>query len=520
MIRSARLAAAVAGLFALTACAAPASGSPGSDATAPQLRWSDCASDAALDCATLTVPVDRAEPDGPTFALPVVRIPAGDPANRIGSLVLHRGGPGYSVVDYVTGIRAGAVPDPLTPEVYARYDVIALDQRGAGGSQPAMACADAAPEIPSIPVDDAERDARLAADAAYARSCVANSGEIMDHLSTDEAARDMDALRGALGEERLSFVGQSYGTFLGTVYANLFPEHVGRFVLDSVVDPAQITGDEPLRSTRLGSDVSTAATMQEFLRLCAAGGERCLFGAGDPAGAWDRLTTALREAPVQLTAPDGRTVRLGYSEVVSWAGNWLYQPSLWEQPVAGASFLALAEQALADPTGEAGVTTAQVLISLRDDADLIAAPYAGPLNATAFGVNCAENASPDGPDAFTAAAAGRDTAVPHFGALRAWGDSVCAQWPVTVEGYRGPWAAPTDEPVLIVNSRFDPATPLAAAQRLHDLVPNSALLVHEGVGHVAAQQSTCVVQAVGTYLTEGTVPVQGATCSPDRVPFS
>lgn len=515
MIRSARLAAAVAGLFVLTACAAPES-----DAAVPGLQWSDCASDAALDCATLTVPVDRAAPDGPTFALPVVRIPAGDPGNRIGSLVLHRGGPGYSVVDYVTGIRSGAVPDPLTPEVYARYDVIAVDQRGAGGSQPAMRCTDEAPAVPAIPVDDAERDARLAAAAAFARSCVENSGAIMDHLSTDEAVRDLDALREALGEERLSFVGQSYGTLFGAVYANLFPERVGRFVLDSVVDPAQIAGDEPLRSARVGNDTATAETMAEFLRLCAAGGERCAFGAGDPVGAWDRLTTALRENPVQLTAPDGRTVRLGYSEVVSWAGNWLYQPSLWEQPIAGAAFLALAEQALADPTGEAGALMAQVLISLRDDADLIAAPYAGPLNATAFGVNCAELDHPDGPDAFTAAAAERDAAVPHFGALRAWGDSVCAQWSVRTEGYRGPWDARTDEPVLIVNSRFDPATPLASAQRLHELLPDSALLVHEGVGHVAAQQSACVVQAAGTYLTEGTLPVEGATCAPDRVPFS
>ncbi|WP_246085876.1 alpha/beta hydrolase [Pseudonocardia hydrocarbonoxydans] len=90
---------------------------------------------------------------------------------------------------------------------------------------------------------------------------------------------------------------------------------------------------------------------------------------------------------------------------------------------------------------------------------------------------------------------------------------------MSVEGYRGPWDARTDEPVLIVNSRFDPATPLAAAQRLHDLMPGSALLVHEGVGHVAAQQSACVVQAAGTYLTEGTLPVEGATCAPDRVPF-
>lgn len=517
MIRSTRVTAALAGLLALTGCAAPAP----ADAAPPALEWSACASDAELECATLTVPVDRADPGGATFALPVVRVPATDPDRRLGSLVLHRGGPGYSVVDYVTGIRSGAVPDPLTDEVHARYDVVALDQRGAGGSQPAVRCGDdPAPGVPAVPLTDGERSARLAADAAFAQACVEASGDILGHVSTEDAARDMDALRTALGEERISFLGQSYGTFLGTVYANLFPERVGRFVFDSVVDPAQVGGDEPLRGVRLGNDVASAETMQEFLRLCAAGGERCAFGAGDPQGAWDRLAGRLRESPAQLTGSDGRTVRLGLSEVVSWAGNWLYQPALWEQPVAGASFLAGAELALDDPAGPVGTGVADVLISLRDDADLIAAPYAGALNATAFGVNCAELDHPDGPGAFAAAAAERDAAVPHFGALRAWNDSVCAQWPVDVESYEGPWDASTDEPVLIVNSRFDPATPLAAAQRLHDLLPGSVLLVHEGAGHVAAQQSSCVVAATGAYLTGGAVPAEGATCAPDRVPFS
>ena len=522
---SARLRAAgllLGGLLLTAACSAPAA-----PAAAPTLAWAACPSDPALHCTTITVPLDRAEPGGATVALPVVKVPARQPEQRLGSLVLHRGGPGYSVLEYLAAIRSGQLTDPLRQAVYDRYDVIAVDQRGAGGSQPAVRCF-ANPEdaaaltagLPTIPVTDDERAARIRADAEFAAGCRAESGDLLDHISTEDAARDLDDLRAALGDDRLNFVGQSYGTFVGTVYANLFPERVGRFVFDSVVDPAQVAGDDPLRSTRTGADVASAETMAEFLRLCAAGGERCPFGAGDPAGAFDRLTARLQAEPVTLTAPDGRTIRMGWSEVVSWAGNWLYQPSMWEQPVSGASFLAGAEQAADDPAGPMGQAMAQVLLSLRDDADLITAPYAGALNATAYGVNCSENTYPADQDALLAAIDERAAAVPRFGALRGWSDSVCAQWPVRDQGYTGPWDAATDEPILIMNSRFDPATPLAAAERLHDLLPHSVLLVHEGWGHVTVQQSGCMTDAASAYLVDGTVPAPGTTCAPDHVPFS
>lgn len=224
---------------------------------------------------------------------------------------------------------------------------------------------------------------------------------------------------------------------------------------------------------------------------------------------------------MQLTAPDGRTIRLGYPEVVAWTGNWLYQPILlWENPVAGAGFLAGVEMALDDPAGEAGRLMAQIMVSLRDDAQLLTAPYAGPLNATALAVNCLENDYPEGAAAHAAAVDARAAAVPHFGALRGWADSPCAHWTAGPAGYRGPWDAETAEPILIMNSRFDPATPLAAAQRLHELLPNSVLLVHEGAGHVTVQQSGCTTDAASAYLVDGLLPAPGTTCDPDRVPFA
>lgn len=501
----------------------------GPSASAPPLVWAPCPTDAALQCAELTVPLDRADPDGATVVLPVVKVPARLPEARIGALVLHRGGPGYSVLDYLSGIRSGQLVDPLRPAVYDRYDVIAMDQRGAGASRPAVRCfadpvadgAALAASVAAVPATPAEAAARLDADARFAQACQAGSGELLEHITTEDAARDLDALREALGEERLSFVGQSYGTFLGTVYANLFPEHVGRFVLDSVVDPAQAGGGHPLRSARLGSDVATAETMAEFLRLCAEAGPRCAFGDGDPAAAVDRLMDRLRSDPVELTAPDGRTIRLGWSEVLSWTGNWLYQPSSWEQVGAGASFLAGAEEALDDPRGPMGQAVAQLMLDLRDGAGLMSAPYIGPLDATALAVNCADNPAPRNREDLLAAVDERTAEVGDFGALRAWSDSPCAAWPVHGRGYRGPWdAADTAEPVLIMNSRYDPATPLAGAERLHDRLPNSVLLVHERWGHVTVQQSGCMIAAASAYLVDGTLPAPGTTCPPDHVPFS
>jgi pimeloyl-ACP methyl ester carboxylesterase len=377
-------------------------------------------------------------------------------------------------------------------------------------------------DLPAFPVTAAERAARAQADAAFAQACREESGDLLDHVSTEDAARDMDQLRTALGEDRLNYVGQSYGTFLGTVYANLFPERVGRFVFDSVVDPAQVSGAPgSLRSERLGSDVATAETFGEFLRLCAEGGERCAFGGGDPAGAWERLAARLRAEPVRLLAPDGRTVRLGYSEVVAWTGGWLHQPTIWVEPTAGAGFLAGVEDALDDPAGTAGAVMALRMADLRDQAGLLMAPYADALDAIALAVGCLDNDHPGGPVSYAAAADARAVAVPHFGALRAWDDSACAHWTTQgPTGYRGPWDAATAEPILIMSSRYDPATPLAAAQRLHELLPNSALLVQEGWGHITVQQSGCTTDVASAYLLDGTLPAPGATCAPDRVPFS
>lgn len=493
----------------------------------PQLDWTPCDDAPALECARAMVPLDYDRPDGDQIELALARIPASaDPDDRLGSLVVNRGGPGYSAVEYLAGVHAGELPAPVDDDVLARYDIVGVDPRGSGRSTPAVECFDSpeeaaqfAADVPVVPLTEAEREARADADAAYAHRCAERTGDLIHHLSTVEIAHDLDLVRAALGEERLNYLGQSYGAYLGAVYADLFTDRVGRFVVDSVLDPHRRGSGAPgtTMSSRIGSDVATRQTLEEFFRLCAAAGDACAFGGDDPAAAFDHLAATLREEPVRVTAADGRDVDLTYDILIKWTGSWLYQPAMWEQ--LGAWFLIGAEEALEDPTGDGAALVAE-LILLLDENGLLGAPYTD-ISQAYYGVTCPEVDTPADAAALASHADQRNGVAPDFGALRAYETSVCVEWPAQAElRHPGPWDAATDEPVLIVSSRFDPATPVWGAVRLHQSLPNSRLVINDGWGHVAAQQSTCIVDTISDYLVDGELPAKRARCAPDQVPFA
>ncbi|ASR35215.1 hypothetical protein BAY61_09690 [Prauserella marina] len=518
-------------VLAATGCA-PAreeSGQPPggvSGAEVPGLLWAECADVPGLLCAEAEVPLDYARPDGTSVTLALTRKPAARD-DKLGTLVVHRGGPGYSARDYFAGIEAGAIPPAVNENVSARYDLLGIDTRGSGYSEPAVRCFESeaeaaafAEKVPTVPTTESERTERAEADAEYARRCHERGGELLDHLTSAVMARDLDLVREALGERRLDYLGQSYGTHLGAVYASMFPERTGRFVFDSVLDPQRRDAGEPgsTPSSRLGADVATAQTLDEFLRLCEEAGTGCQFGGSDPRGELEKLLSTLREAPVPLTAPDGEVVPLGYDYVVTWTGQWLYQPAFWNE-LGGAPFLAAVSAAVEDPDGEAAATLAEEIRANRQ-AGLMSAPYTA-INPVYHAVTCVETQGPRDAAALADHAREREALVPHFGALRAYQTSPCPVW----QGERArpvplPGEIRTGEPVLIVNSRFDPATPVWSAERMHELFPGSALLVNEGWGHVASQQSGCVREATSRYLLSGELPERGQRCEPDNVPFT
>ena len=202
---------------------------------AQRLDWQPC--DNGFECARLLVPFDYARPAGRRFSLPVVRLAAGEESRRIAALVVNPGGPGGSGVQYALGARS-----EFPAAVLARFDIVGFDPRGVAASQPALTCM-TGPELDTylatddMPADAAQLAAVVSQGKLYAARCARNSAPLLPYVGTQNAARDMDVLRAALGESRLTFLGKSYGSYLGTWYAQLYPHRVRALVLDGAVDP-------------------------------------------------------------------------------------------------------------------------------------------------------------------------------------------------------------------------------------------------------------------------------------------
>jgi pimeloyl-ACP methyl ester carboxylesterase len=487
------------------AAALPPGGVPG--VPVPTIDWQD-AGDGYQE-ATAAVPYDYARPAGRSLRLHLVRLPATDPARRIGTLFVDFGGPGAPAAATVRVLGEALFP----PEVLARYDLVGVDARGTGRSRP-VRCPDqqdlpyvTGQTFPTTPAQEAE-----AVDQArrFADECRARNGDLLDHVGTLPAARDLDVVRAALGDRRINLVGLSYGTFLGQVVANTFPDRVGALVLDGVVDPAWATGRAGSVSWhRANADRGGAETLQEFLRLCAeAGPERCAFAAGgDPRRDFAALTARLRAEP--LTLPGQPPRPFGYAELISVTHSTvgLYTP--WTWPV-------FADLLQAASTGD-GDAVAGILSVLSPPAP---PGYENHL-ASRVAIACADTDNPADPRRYGQAGRQRDgTVAPHAGSRWAHLALPCAFWEGrSTERHTGPWTARTRNPVLLVSTRFDPATPHRNAVRVHDLLPNSTLLTVDGVGHGAVHSSSCAMALTAQYLLTGATPPEGTVCAQDRAPF-
>jgi pimeloyl-ACP methyl ester carboxylesterase len=247
-----------------------------------QISWQACNQDrtaqtgVAYECATVAAPLDYDRPNGATISVELVRIPASDPTNRIGSILFNPGGPGGSGVDFV--LDAGPFLGALYgPEIPRRFDLIGFDPRGIARSTPircyrTLAEAIAAAHPAAFPITTAEEAAFAATDIGLARNCARRAGPIGQHMSTANVARDMNLIRRRLGEDQISFVGLSYGTYLGATYANMFPGRVRSFVVDGVLDPVRWVNARPRVpfSTALRSDEGAQETLAAFFDLCEA----------------------------------------------------------------------------------------------------------------------------------------------------------------------------------------------------------------------------------------------------------
>ncbi|MDS0138553.1 MULTISPECIES: alpha/beta hydrolase [unclassified Amycolatopsis] len=481
-------------LLLLAACSAPqAAPAPAPSAEAPEpppvlgtngaavpaLHWTSC--HGPFQCAAAAVPLSYREPRGATISLSVVRLPAGDPGRRLGSLFFNFGGPGTDGVGELTRFAAR-----YPPELRARFDLVSFDPRGIGGSAP-IGCA--SPDQPAgSPIR--QPDAFFAASAATGKACAA-SGDLLSHLSTANVARDMELLRQAIGDASLNFYGYSYGTYLGGTYANLFGDKVRAMTLDGTLDlVANATGrpGQAKQPVDVRADVAGAQQQEldRFFAACAAAGPKCAFSAGDPKRKFAGIFAHASRGP-------------GVGSLMKTVTSALYQSGRWKR-------LAQTLAAMpADPGPAAPVLD----------------PYVPTHSPGFLAVQCVDSDNPQSPADYAALATTESARQPYFGLSAVYSMAQCVGWPAHDEDrYTGPWNRPRKNPILVLNNRFDPATPLHNAEATAAELGDGRVLVVDGYGHTSLDApSTCASAAVVRYLTELAAPAPGTTCAPDAVPF-
>ncbi|MFF7357470.1 MULTISPECIES: alpha/beta hydrolase [Streptomyces] len=463
------------------------------------LHWRSCGV-AGFQCATMKAPLDYAKPGAGDVRLAVARKKATGKGKPLGSLLVNPGGPGGSAVGYLQSYAGVGYP----ADVRARYDMVAVDPRGVARSEP-VECLDgrqmdAYTQTDLTPDDQKERNALVTADKKFAESCGARSARLLRHVSTVEAARDMDILRALLGDPKLNYVGASYGTFLGATYAGLFPDRVGRVVLDGAMDPS-------LDARRLNLDQTAGfeTAFQAFAKDCVRHTDCPLGGKGTtPAQVGDHLRAFFRKLdahPIPAGDADGR--KLGEALATTGVIAAMYDQGTWGQ----------LREVLASAMRE---NNGAGLLALSDsyferDAD---GHYSNLMMANAA-VNCLDLPPAfTGPDEVEKALPAFEKASPVFGAGLAWASLNCAYWPVRAMGGPHRIKAQGAAPIVVVGTTRDPATPYRWAQSLSRQLSSARLLTYVGDGHTAyGRGSACIDTAINTYLLHGTPPTAGKRCS-------
>ncbi|MGW0812294.1 alpha/beta hydrolase [Streptomyces viridiviolaceus] len=464
-----------------------------------KLSWRDCGVP-GFQCATMKAPLDYAKPAGGDVRLAVARKKATGPGERLGSLLVNPGGPGGSAIGYLQSFAGVGYP----AEVRARYDMVAVDPRGVARSEP-VECLDGREmdeytETDVTPDDERESDELVDAFKAFAEGCGADAPKLLRHVSTGEAARDMDILRGVLGDEKLNYVGASYGTFLGATYAGLFPHRAGRLVLDGAMDPALTA-----RRLNLEQTAGFETAFQSFAKDCVRQSDCPLGGPGTSPDQVGKNLKAFFEKldarPIPTGDADGR--RLTESLATIGVIRAMYDEAGWPQ-LREALTSAMKEN---DGAG---------LLFLSDDyyereAD---GDYSNLMFANAA-VNCLDlPAAFTSPDDVRAALPDFHKASPVFGEGLAWSSLNCAYWPVQATGEPHRTVAAGAAPIVVVGTTRDPATPYRWAESLAGQLSSGRLLTYDGDGHTAYNRgSGCIDSAINAYLLRGTAPGAGKRCS-------
>ncbi|MCS5735507.1 alpha/beta hydrolase [Herbiconiux daphne] len=456
------------------------------------LDWESCGG--PFLCADATAPLDWSNPGGDTVTLALIKKPASG-GTKLGSLFVNPGGPGGSAYDFVQQSADFAAH----PSLQSSYDLIGYDPRGTGHSDAVHCLTDAERDAYLYDIIPGERgsqewiDAYTKAAKDFADKCAENTGPLLEFIDTDSTTHDLDMLRSVVGDPKLNYLGYSYGTFLGAAYAENFPDKVGRMVLDGAEDPA---------SSGFDISISQAAgfenALKNYLTACVNGSDCWFDGSADDAlTRIQQLLAQVDQSPIR--ASDGR--ELGSSNLLTAIfyplyneGNWPYLDDLFSS--------------VEDGQADFAFQLADAYNSRNSDGT-----YADNLIESFNAISCADYPATTDPAVIAKQNADLIAASPTVGPYWTYGDIACAQWPYPSKRVPAPVTAAGSDPILVVGTTGDPATPYKWAQALAAQLENGHLVTFEGEGHTAYNSSNCVADVVDAYFLDGTVPSSDPDCT-------
>jgi len=453
-----------------------------------QVAWTSCRN--GFQCGTVPVPLDYVHPAAGNIGIALIRKPA--TGNRIGSVLINPGGPGASGLDFARGEA------PAMKNLNQHFDLVGFDPRGVGQSAP-VHCLGPQQENEFFaydPVLDDPQEKQQAIDLNknFVAGCQLMSSRVLPFVDTVSAARDMDVIRAALGDSKLTYLGFSYGTFLGETYAHLFPDHVRALALDGVLDPSLTFNDLLLAQVK-----GFEGNLEAFLADCKArpsGANKCTYAqSGDPGAKLTALMNRLDANPM----PVGN--RLLTRGLAMYGLMYpLYDQSLWRYLDQA---LTLADQ------GRGAILLALSDLYLERNAD---GTYTNSNDAN-WAINCLDHPVPADLAAYDQLGPTFAQASPQFGPEFQYSNITCAYWPIKPTRQPGPITADSAPPILLVGGTNDPATPYAWAQAVHKQLTSSVLLTRQGNGHTSYNASTCARLTIDAYLIALTVPADGTVCT-------
>jgi pimeloyl-ACP methyl ester carboxylesterase len=492
------------------AAASPAEPPPGGlpGVAVPTLAWAACADDAAYQCAAAPVPRDYRRPALGTITLQLRRAPSTDPAKRIGTLFLHAGGPGGSGYGWVSSYATSS-PAALRE----KFDIVGYDARGVRRSSPTLSCVDTptyreqwAQTSTTPNATSFDTAVRLAKE--FDAACQANSADLLPYVGAEYQARDLDLLRAAVGDPKITLFAESYATYVGTVYVNLFPKRTRAVVLDAGYDPHAYALDP--YAYDYGQYQSTEQAMFRFLDWCAATPAQCEFAAAVPGSTKDSLAARIKAI---MSSLDTNPIRDADGKVIVNGPTMLSE--LTFRLNSGTRRWAALGADLRAAEGRTGS-----LMYVIPDSDT-------QFNAANVAVECADRVYPNSLPLLRARLAKAVADAPLTGPGMAYGPPAydqthapaCMQWPAERRSrYTGPYHGRGSAPILVVGNTGDPDTPYRDSVTLADTLVEGHLLTWQGEGHTARRKSLCAEGHMYAYLLELTVPPTGTTCTDAPIP--